>query len=771
MRNLLEHVVPAGRRAATVSAIAAVVAIAGSAACGSSTPGAGAALDGSPGGEGGVGPDVGVPPTSGDGGMVWDGGGSMDSAVGQIEGGLSNSGLPPLPALTNVVATQREDSVGIDFDPVEGAVDYRVYPLPAASDLTNNSDGSLTIHNGMYRCAGLRQTFDLQNNLDADAGQGGDGGLVTFNPPWNWQSQAAESPTLGYVYVTPGPGLVPVYAVAGYPMQVELGWRESRLKIYTTDASQRQTLLAQNWRDDGIVFYAPAQASAATQTVYASQMTVGWNCTQCNSTQHRQYYFTAADLATHMGDTTAPAPAFQVLTAPADGTQPLMAVLYTSDQDHVELAVGKERFRRALYQGDGPLWHVEWAGITQPTVLVVEALKSGCPFSGFLSAQHLEAPPHQTFFTLDELQTASPTGEVFLNGQYDGVPVSPVPIARSFVQVAPQPHDPSDWDWYQGFNMGTDLGPVTKLDFKGSQTHFDCTWEGCRQQDSIFDVNAYELDNPNSVAVFTWGQFQGQFWEAFDDTGQDVTGRVRFTALQTASVVESQFLHVTMSVNVVSSDRRYPQLVLSDQPTPVDCNQSFCTGNGIGTPDSNTIIVQPIGGPSMRVETQIFHGLLDGAPWNVNHQQVPSHVLIDTDPNGGLSDTQFANLNPAAAPPFEHAGMDRMTQFDAFVSPERLYVFMDGQPAGCTQYPSGFSLSGPVTVTFGDVLYHELAPDTVCGSPRMFSFAHTHQCTETARHFDDLGFKAGVPPPASGPPAILKSGFTWDETQLPCAAY
>ena len=43
--------------------------------------------------------------------------------------------LPPLPALTNVVATEREDSVGIDFDPVDDAVDYRVYPLPADGDI------------------------------------------------------------------------------------------------------------------------------------------------------------------------------------------------------------------------------------------------------------------------------------------------------------------------------------------------------------------------------------------------------------------------------------------------------------------------------------------------------------------------------------------------------------------------------------------------------------------------------------------------------------
>ena len=53
--------------------------------------------------------------------------------------------LPPLPTLHDVVATEREDSVGIDFDPVDDAIDYRVYPLPKDSDVTINADNSLTI--------------------------------------------------------------------------------------------------------------------------------------------------------------------------------------------------------------------------------------------------------------------------------------------------------------------------------------------------------------------------------------------------------------------------------------------------------------------------------------------------------------------------------------------------------------------------------------------------------------------------------------------------
>jgi hypothetical protein len=172
----------------------------------------------------------------------------------------------------------------------------------------------------------------------------------------------------------------------------------------------------------------------------------------------------------------------------------------------------------------------------------------------------------------------------------------------------------------------------------------------------------------------------------------------------------------------------------------------------------------------MHIETEIFHGLVNGSPWNVNNQ-APEHQFLNVDPNAALSSAAFAALNPAADPPFEHAGMDRMTRFDAFISGQRTYVFLDGAPAGCTLYPSGFNLNGTVTVTFGDVLYHELAPDAVCSGPRLYSFGYAHQCTETSRHFDDLGFKSGVPAPVAGPPAVLGSTFAWDERVLPCAPY
>jgi hypothetical protein len=753
------------------------------AACGSQagSAGGGGPKDGGVGGSSGGGTaDAGVNPTN----------------VGQIEGGLGETGLPNLPTLTNVVATEREDSVGIDFDPVDDAVDYRVYPLPNPGDVTVNADGSLTIKNAIYRCAGLRQTYDLPNNTTNDLNNP-DAGQVyeNFNPQYSWTAEIPASPTVGYVYVTPGTGLVPVYAIGVHPTAPEVGWRETRPKIYTTDSNLRASLLANSGRDDGIVFYVPSAASAATTTVYHSENV---DSPGQNLTSYTESYFTSADMSSHMMDTTPPAPAFQVLTAGADGTKPLMAVTYHPGQDHTELAVGKERFKRASNQGPGPLWHLEWAGITAPTTLVVEALSSGCPFQGFLSPQTITAPPHQPLLTMAQLASASPTGEVYINGQFDlpgttytiltgngsmggmwsvsdaGFPMlqtktsSPVPTARSFIQVSPKPHNPADWDWYQGFNVGSDFGTVTT-----GQDPKDCACQmpgatvacqngngGCGYWTSPnFDIGAYLLDIPNNQPLFAYGQLLGQLWDVLDDTYQDVTAMTRFTANKSATISSdpNQYLKVTWTVNTVGTPRRYPQLIISDQPSPVQ--------DSFENPDGNTVLIQTRIGPSMRLELEAFHGLVNGKPWAVNNQATV-HGLVDYDNwstpgTDNSAPTGKPQPIPGADSPFEHAGMDRMTRYDAFISASQLYVFMDGAPAACAKLPaSPFVLNGTVTVTFGDVLYHESAGDElVCAGVRPYSYMHEHECSETKRHWDDLGFKSGVPAPA------------WDSVNYPCTPF
>jgi hypothetical protein len=632
-------------------------------------------------------------------------------------------------SLTNVVAKVHGDSVGIDFDPVDDAVDYRVYPLPAEADVTVGADHTVTVRNAIYRCAGARQTFDLQNNLNTD-----DTSLLRTRAQFSWNASIPAEPTLGYVYVTKGPGLAPVYALAGTPVNDEAGWRESRTKIYTTDAAERGHLLAQNWRDDGVVFYVPTTAGAGTRTVYRSLSRTGGG--GGSVAVEYQSYFGAGALTGHADDAVAPVPAFEVLSAPPSGavTAPLMVVGYDNG-GHDELAVGKERFARAAHQGAGPLWHLEWSGLQGPTTLVVEALSSGCPYQGFLAADHLSVPPHQPFLTLEDLRRASPTGEVFINGQFD-VTAFPNAIARSFVDVAPAP-TPS-WDFYESFDGHGSVDPLAELP---TTQCFNCD----RRQSSRFDIDFVTIDIVDDTKVMAYGEVLGQLLMGYDDNAGGTLGKAQFSALQKAQVGSdpNRYLHVGFSTNIAVTGRRFPQLFVSDQEPPVDV--------ALRNPDNRTLVFQARGGPPVTLEVSAVHGLVGGNPWAIDDPNRPAgHALDEREPSGVPS---------ALEPPFEHAGMDRMTKFDLYISSSRFYATMDDQPAGCTVLPADLGLSGPVTVTFGDVFFDEGAEPDVCIAARPYDFLHRHGCRETSRRLDDFGFENGAALPA------------WDEGRFPCLPY
>ena len=113
-------------------------------------------------------------------------------------------------------------------------------------------------------------------------------------------------------------------------------------------------------------------------------------------------------------------------------------------------------------------------------------------------------------------------------------------------------------------------------------------------------------------------------------------------------------------------------MIISDQPAPVQ--------EGLSNPDNNTLLIQPITGPSMRVEAQAIHDACQQDPMGRQQSIAFPYVL----PSGNADNQNNAPLTPAE-PAFEHSGADRLTRFDAFVSSKRVYLFMDGGPAGCMQ--------------------------------------------------------------------------------------
>ncbi|MEA2698824.1 MAG: hypothetical protein QOI66_3095, partial [Myxococcales bacterium] len=323
---------------------------------------------------------------SGAGGTSGTGGGSDETgpaepnnsgmiAVGPL-GTPPATKLPALPAMTHVVALQGDDSASITFDPVDGALDYRVYALPSDGDITVAGDQSVIVHNGTYRCAGNREASPTYVDSEPMIGGAAIHALVDQQKVGGYRRTLADA-TLGYVYTDPGPGRVPVYSLGESDANGDVTcyfarWAASRVKVYTTSETQRAELLKQFFRDDGVAFYVPAAADSTTATVYLDE-------NRQPPYLDRWYFPDGPEVDAHPKKT----PAFPVLKSAAAGTQPLMRVFYSNScgWSHDELAVGNPRFNRVYHQGDKlPWFSLLWTGLSAPTTLVVEALDAGCPF-------------------------------------------------------------------------------------------------------------------------------------------------------------------------------------------------------------------------------------------------------------------------------------------------------------------------------------------------------------------------------------------------------
>jgi hypothetical protein len=674
---------------------------------GTSSGRGGSGTGGSRGGSGGTGP-TGLPTVPGD----------PDTSV--------TTTLPPLPRLPAVRATATGDAVKISVEPVDGAVDYRVYVLPADADVMPRSDGHLTVRNAIYRCAGTRESPTLvQDNMELNQSESV---KTLVEAEVDGYRRTLADATLGHVYVTPGEGRVPVYAMGRPDGDADNScfhqrWNETRAKEYVVSETDRRAKLAARWRDDGIVFYVPASGTAGSKPVYGAGM------------NPRLYWVDGPEASSRNGGEVA----FNVLAEAAlPDTVPLMRVHYSigcSYGSHDELVAGKPRFERARFQGDEQsLFDLHYSGIKPDTTLVVEALADGCPFKGVIAPMTLPASTddgvdYPAYSTVADAQAAAATGEVFINGHYDAMN-DPRPIARSFVKISPGPKP--DMDWFAGFGPDETIPDFNSLNFNAPCEN--PLNPGCVQEeraitewgDIHFTGNTF---NRNGLAPM-----MGELWVTFADWMADVGGKVRITPNARGTMSSSSFLHVTMQVDAYTTARRYPQIIISDGEVPVQSNLTT----------SNSIIVQTFADaytPNWPYAFQLE--VCDHRNWEVNDQCPATDLYRITSADGTVTGL---GAGPEVG---ERTGADRSTSMDVFLSTQRAYLFLDNEPYGCVDLPDSGVPSGQVTVTFGDVIYHS-------GVDSVFAFHKNHQQQFAKRHFDNLGFKSGVGAPM------------WDEGRFPC---
>lgn len=671
-------------------------------------------------------------------------------------GCLGPGALPNLPRIENLRVTMRGgDTAVVEFEPVDGALDYRIYPLPSPNDILVGTSGELAIRNAIYRCAGDRpigtREDDPASNFDA-----------TFTGRaeilQDYVRQESEA-TLGYVYLTPGAGRQPVYRMAdpmagggfhnaGYLAPI---YAEANGADYVVGAEAHNRLLTAGFRDDGVAFYAPDGAPDVTtmpvyRRLYAPEY---WG------SRISRYYTDGPEADARADDdarTVEVGVRFQVLPTQLPGTVALHRLNYMGDGNTAfdVLAAGEPRFRRALHQGNQPIWSLTWPGITARTTFVIEALDAGCPFpSGYVSPIHAPesygaAGGDYPSLTVDEARLAS-TGELFINGQHD--PANrPKPIARAYVDVEPAARP--TMDFYDAFDASTPWDPFT-VDVDTNNGVY------------VMRNSRYAADFSGCSPNLVFAPLLGQLVLGFDDAGSSCNISIVPRGVD-PRLGADHFVHVRMSTDVPSTLRRYPQIMITNTPVlepgqrphlydvPLHTRLGPLPFDGPANGDYQSIIVQPFG-----AYHEIDVEFCDRRGWGVGHQ-------CDQGNSYGYHAGSYSEDWGKSTPPWlpvpvlgEVAGYDRPVQFDVYASTERVYVFVDERPAGCAILPPGRMPAGPVTVAYRAVGYHlaiddPTDPKTGQQYLRRYSLMHSH------RHMDDFGIDKNVPPPP------------WNETLFPC---
>jgi hypothetical protein len=345
--------------------------------------------------------------------------------------------------------------------------------------------------------------------------------------------------------------------------------------------------------------------------------------------------------------------------------------------------------------------------------------------------------------TLDEARLSS--GEVFINGQHE-VTNRPKPIARAFVDATPAAK--AQMDWFESFDPGAPWADF-KIDSGNNGVH-------------IYRNDKWAIDFSGCTDNLTVGPLLGQLVVGYADGGSSCNMSMVPKAIA-PKIQAGKFLHARMSVDVPSTGRRYPQLMITTAKVlnpgdvqPLDSvplharlgPMPFDMGAPPG-PD-RSIIVQPFGG---------FHQLniefCDQRGWGVSAQCPQANIY-----GNHAGDYAAEWKEPWLPVPVvgDVAGFDRPVQFDVYASTERVYLFMDEKPAGCAVLPAGRMPAGDVTVAFRGVLYHSGIDESVVPDNSQHQYLKRFSLSHFDRHMDDFGISQGVDAPA------------WDESRMPCGS-
>lgn len=649
---------------------------------------------------------------------------------GEAAPAAPDTALPEVAALYLRAAEVIGDTVTVDAFAVEGAADYRIYPLPSDADITREGE-RVFVENATYRCAGNRYAYGVASDDDATEANHLFGVTTVVRGEVEGYDRSGDDATLGYVALTPGEGQEALYAV-GSPFSdadhagEALRSPETRVRLYVQGPDERARFLDAGWRDDGLVGYVPTSDAGGTHPVF-----VRADATDPDATPGGVLYYAAdAEHTARSG-----VDAFQLYDEPAEGRAELGRIHYRMFGDnHDVLVAGPGRVAAVQRMGAIPRLGVQWPNATAGQILVVEALDAPCPFQGVGLADGGEGAQTGDTPLLDvarehaAMRADAAHGEVFVHGEGPAESV-PQPIARTFLRVTPGT-DPVSWTFEERFD-----GPAPWAGTTGVIETF---------RSPIYDYGAGSVHFALIDAAH-FGIQDGELLVSFMDWAADVNGKFRITPETSTPISDASMVHATMEVDFFSSNRRYPQLFITDNRVARPIQDT--DGDGQNLAAGAGILVQgfTVGASALQVQ------VCDERPWDVNNQ-CPRVELEVPGPEGG-----WPSMRPLTA----NAVNVQRSRLDVFASTERVYVFMDGRPYGCVDFPADFSFAaGDAHVTYGHVLYHsgvDLVQTDGAGD-RVFPHHYPHR-TMTSRHFDNLAFRSTESRPAWPATMACRSDF------------
>jgi hypothetical protein len=349
----------------------------------------------------------------------------------------------------------------------------------------------------------------------------------------------------------------------------------------------------------------------------------------------------------------------------------------------------------------------------------------------------VDAQPFPTK-TLEALRAQSPTGEVFLNGQFD--PTNrPEPIARSFVRVAPDAKDPMDF-------RGALEDPAEFADM----TVYEHPYA------RVYRNEKWSIETTNCDKSLSYGSVLGELFLGVSDCELSLVPRTFKPRIEAA-----RFLHVRVATNLPSTARRFPQVLITSA-LPVEADAVASVDEIPIHRRAGSFVASELPGQESSIVVQTYYSYHEAQIHFCDHRgfgpTIPCPRANIYGYNAGESVGQWVGEPWLPVPVMtDLAGFDRPVRFDIYASTERVYLFADGSPAGCAMLPAGGMREGEVTVAFGVVVNQAGDDEIILGEPGR-AFERAYSQTHSDRRLDEFAMSVGTPAPS------------WDDSRFPCAS-